>query len=466
MNILTGLFAALSLVITLIFSLPALTQLLRPMSRILTASSGAFSLVLSIALLAHIPAWADIWERLWLHDGESWGTSKEKGLSATYFILFGVGIAVDYALNRWLGECPDEKWDHFLANYSANLPNNSDRAGSFRPLPIKSLWGRLFATQAYMDKKDEISPLSPFKDHSRNSITKDPVLFSDDEYDKDFATNPHLVHDLPYDDLLSPSSSPAFLKKARSQTTKFKPHKRARGFQDITRGRKQPVKFGQDLSSDSSGDDSDAPHQKVRPWLKQKASMSSSTPTLVDQPARTLLNARNIDLETVKHKKARTKHASGPSVTPVYSDYEEDIATPSPTPGINEEGTGWRPEFIRRYSSSTGVSGLTSSASGHSSAPMGAVPATPSLIKALDRITAAQRDAFGSISVHSAPSPNQSSSKPETKASSAKVDGLLKVKEVEGEYSDGDPDIEVGRKEQLAPGWDEFWREVKHKAAT
>jgi hypothetical protein len=73
---------------------------------------GAFGLVLSIALLSKPPVsgWANVWERLWVKNGDpnDWGTSKEKGLSAAWAVFWVVGIVVDWALRRWVGECPDE----------------------------------------------------------------------------------------------------------------------------------------------------------------------------------------------------------------------------------------------------------------------------------------------------------------------------------------------------------------------
>jgi hypothetical protein len=84
--------------------------LLHPILRFCTSSNGAFGIILSISLLVNprVDAWANVWERLWLHDGDTWGTSKEKGLSAGFCIFLVVGAAADWALHRWLGECPDE----------------------------------------------------------------------------------------------------------------------------------------------------------------------------------------------------------------------------------------------------------------------------------------------------------------------------------------------------------------------
>lgn len=59
--------------------------------------------------------WANAWERLWMANGPVgpggqilWGSSQEQGLSAGYAVFFVLGIAVDWALRRWIGECPDE----------------------------------------------------------------------------------------------------------------------------------------------------------------------------------------------------------------------------------------------------------------------------------------------------------------------------------------------------------------------
>lgn len=78
--------------------------------RFAAASTGAFGLVVSIALLAKIPAWANVWERLWVAEDPTgtWGTSQEKGLSGGFCLFLAAGIACDWLLKRQFGECPDE----------------------------------------------------------------------------------------------------------------------------------------------------------------------------------------------------------------------------------------------------------------------------------------------------------------------------------------------------------------------
>ncbi|KAJ3848178.1 hypothetical protein EV368DRAFT_68500 [Lentinula lateritia] len=47
-----------------------------------------------------------------------------------------------HPLLRGWGECPDEKWDSYLAEYAVYLPNDVKRAGSYRP--FESVWERVF----------------------------------------------------------------------------------------------------------------------------------------------------------------------------------------------------------------------------------------------------------------------------------------------------------------------------------
>ncbi|CCM06129.1 uncharacterized protein FIBRA_08378 [Fibroporia radiculosa] len=112
--------------------------------RFSTSSMGAFGIVISVALLAGVAAWSDVWERLWTSSSADWGTSAEKGLSTLYCVLLLAGTACNWFLRHKFGDNPDEEWNAYLANYAANLPDVVDRAGRFAPLP--SLWSRLFGS--------------------------------------------------------------------------------------------------------------------------------------------------------------------------------------------------------------------------------------------------------------------------------------------------------------------------------
>lgn len=99
--------SALALIGT-VFCLLPLQRYQHVFVRIATSASGAFGVVTSVALLSSISAWSDVWQRLWVSDGDGWGTDAEKGLSAAYCLMLLSGTACDWFLRRKLGENPDE----------------------------------------------------------------------------------------------------------------------------------------------------------------------------------------------------------------------------------------------------------------------------------------------------------------------------------------------------------------------
>ncbi len=119
--ILTAIFLPSFTISLLLFSvLPAsrmTTFMMHALLRFCTASTGAFGIIASIALLMRPQeeGWANAWERLWMAtspvgpNGQIWwGSSQEQGLSAGYAVFLFAGVAVDWALRKWIGECPDE----------------------------------------------------------------------------------------------------------------------------------------------------------------------------------------------------------------------------------------------------------------------------------------------------------------------------------------------------------------------
>lgn len=105
-----------------------------------SSAAGSFGLVLSISLFSHTEPWSNVWERLWVHDDIRWGSAQEKGLSAGFFLFLASGVSTDWWLRSKFGESPDQKWDSYLAQYVANLPVESNRAGIFHPLA--SIWNK------------------------------------------------------------------------------------------------------------------------------------------------------------------------------------------------------------------------------------------------------------------------------------------------------------------------------------
>lgn len=357
------------------------------------------------------------------------------------------GIATDWLLKRWLGECPDEKWDRYLANYATSLPNDSSRAGAFQPLP--SFWDRLFHSN---ENKHIVFPASPKQ--ARMSISKDGhgLLSGNDD---DHAQEAHHIHDL--------SAFPVLLK--HPSTAQFKPEQEVkRKAKDITgrRGRK-PIKFRGPLSSDSSLSDSDfSDTDKFRPWLNQKASMTSSTPTLVDEHLHVHPSLDyDLNVEFAYQKKGYVKAGGGTGGDlSDYSDYEEDLGLQQQAIRRKEDvGNNWSPGFLNRHSSSS-VNASVGGRNTNGALPVGVVPATPSLMKALDRVSEAQREAFGVAGVGGLPRniPRVSGGvhlPSPSLAPKARADGLPRVEEQAADNDD---------LEQNKPGWDDFWRDVTEKA--
>ncbi|TFK39065.1 hypothetical protein BDQ12DRAFT_682957 [Crucibulum laeve] len=444
------------------------TRFLHPMFRICTASTGAFGVVLALSLLLHPQeeGWANVWDRLWVPDGPGWGKAREKGLSAAWGVFFIFGMAGDWGLRRWFGECPDEKWDNYLANYAANLPNHADRAGTFQPLT--SFWDRMFAVSALStptSSKDVIFPSdADMKSKSIAPITTHMNIGKLQKGALPRTNSTHPEFELPV--------TAAFLRKKSRACEKHR-----------FRKDRKPVKFGaiDDLSSDSEEDEENV-KKRVRPWLlsdQPSLSFSSSTPTLVNgvssRGSRELKDVDEVvqNLDYDKELEALKKAKGGDDVELEYSDYEEDLTNLSPNRRARgETGEGkWSPGFLQRHQSPP-----TSHMPPPGAVP---VPATPSLIKAMDRIVLAQRDAFGPV-VESAVPPNPYV--PVLRASTApslmrKPDGMprtmsspisIQARKDAKDEEDGDDElaIEEGIKKRKgrSPRWEDFWREVRTKA--
>jgi len=476
-----------SILVLILASIPRLSNaFFHPFLRICTASTGAFGVILSIALLLHPQqsGWANVWERLWTKDGEGWGTAREQGLSAAFFVFFAAGIAVDWALKRWIGECPDEKWDNYLAHYAANLPNRADRAGTFQPLT--SFWDRIFPSSS--------APSTPFGYPNHKKGGSKDILFPNEVDLKN-----HLPLPLP---VTMHNMGPGKLSKkdsksnedqvllqpipTRAETLKKSRQKgfaawRKRGDR-IVSGARKPVKFGADLSSDDDSDDDEEntkknPSSPSTPTMQYKRpngrpfalgqqppseSYSSSTPTLVEGRVERARQERRKDsklealatldyekeIESVKDKLRPKGQKGGNADEEVdYSDYEEDLSALKGKADVTSGGEQWSPAFLKRHQSQS-LSTTTPPLVAPGAVP---VPATPSLIRAIDRIAVAQRDAYGFPAVNTShQSPSQATSIP--KDARGDLDALV--------------NMEAGAKKEKdrAPRWEEFWREVRQKA--
>jgi hypothetical protein len=191
----------------------------------------------------------------------------------------------------------------------------------------------------------------------------------------------------------------------------------------------RPVGDGGLSSDDDEEEDQLSPTspKAPRPWLRQKMSMASTT-TLVDDPASPKGKDIDFDKEMGRIRGAKKRGAEGEA--PEYSDYEEDLTSLANKDASKDKD--WSPGFLKRHRSGANAASSTTSqrtaVSNGKSAPLGAVPATPSLIKALDRIAVAQKDAF----------------------SDADADGM--------------PDGSAPPEEYKGARWGDFWKDVREKA--
>jgi hypothetical protein len=391
----------------------------RPALRFTTSASGAFGIVLSIALLSKASAWSDCWEHLWVKDGEDWGTSAERGLSAAFCILLLLGLASDWVLHRKFGECPDEKWDHYLADYTSNSP---DRQGTFRPLV--SFWDRVFGvtTRNSMARRNPNS--GPF--HRSQDIKDGRELASLTQSTSGDRFSAALL--LPRQ-ARQVSPSPLFFSK-KSFRSPSKLHLK-------TKRMKSPAAFRSSKGSSISIENED----NVFPELDHSDATSGPSHS---------------------HSAKLSPHNAGPDPALEYSDLEEDLGriAASSTP-VDRDQLGWKPNFLRYPISSSGSCSSSTTAVGALSiardpplpptcSPLASSPATPSLLKALDRVSQAYH-----VSQNSRRPGLPTSS---SLNSSVGGDGLVRVANIQGS-SVGSADTPYTNR------WDSFWKDVQLKAA-
>ncbi|KAG8869038.1 hypothetical protein FRB98_002890 [Tulasnella sp. 332] len=396
--------------------------------RICASASGSVGVVIAIALFTRAPSWSSPWLLFAVPPIVGTRNSQEKGLSAGMFLIMGCGIAVDWILKIKLGEDPDKAWDEYLARYNKELPFSAHRQGFFEP--AQSFWSRLMAfghrnsdTEYHAPSKDVLFP------PDSQLITSQPKTLSKPP---DLSTLPSYTS--------TTTAPPAFLP--------YPPTRRSTAGTPRTntlakRSPKVGLVYSDDSSSDpsSSDDERSSGPPKFRPWLKKRhSSPTNSTATTV------------LDASVSSGDRRPTKQGTlTPSLEKVleYSDLEdEDVVNAAKrmedtSSEAEAKIPGWKPAFLRNHEeetkrrlslkrptdpdvatklvfSSTGTSSplrLTDSptpisvqntrassssshlkpvpatAAGSPAVPIGAVPATPSLIRAYNRITLAQEEA-------------------------------------------------------------------------
>lgn len=294
---------------------------------------------------------------------------------------------------------------------------------------------------------------------------------------------------------------------AGTELLKKKRSRKSRGWKfadGIDRRGRKPVKFGaagDSSDDDDDADDADAPkhaplssasgsplsqHRALR-FAELRAAAdaghghtartSSSTPTLVDHPtgaprkdtSQDRRVSMDYELEIAQLKaRLRRRTSAAPSTAAgaaagegdfalEYSDYEEDVsaqrgllrrASLAAARAAPDADGGWTPGFLQRLADTNDEE--VSEFAPPRPAP---VPATPSLLRALDRLALAQREAYGA-----AAGPSPLGALPAAEA----VVGREAPRDASKE---GRREDETGMSERV-PRWEEFWREVRAKAQT
>jgi len=340
--------------------------------RLAASASGTFGLILSIALLAHVQPWSNVWERLWISDGNGWGTGSERALSAGYWLILIAGCLTDWALKRYCGGNPDEEWDTYLAEYASSLPISRDRAGVFRPLSY-NMWDRLFP---WMHRpKPPVASNSLFPPDDKYSPSP-PLTFGHPQGTKRPAAQPFFAPD---------DSSSLLRKQTQPPLARLHELKNAGGH---GRRRRELVKFGvanpDDLSSDDEDEDDPLSAPPPRP-TRRTSTYSSVTLINGSSSGSQRFSLTKEDQEKLASAK-RTVFRGKDDAAPEYSDYEEDVTNAQAEAREHRDSLDWKPPFLTRHASNASKPAR----------PIGAVPMTPSLIRAVDRIAAAQAQAYES----------------------------------------------------------------------
>jgi hypothetical protein len=303
-----------------------------------------------------------------------------------------------------------QEWDTYLTEYASSLPNSRDRPGVFRPLSY-SFWDRLF----------------PWMHRSKPSIPSDYMF----PVDVKPSISPRLSFDHTLQGIPSverPAMQMAFTSDVTSRPLRKQnqhPLARLRGSRNAGGygyRKREAVKFGAMNPDSSSSDDEDDPLSTPPPLARRTSTRSSVTLTNGSSAGSENVSLVKGDLREAAAARRGAFQGNNDGV-PEYSDYEEDVTSARTRPRERPDLPGWRPPFL------TPVSNTASSAT-----PVGAVPMTPSLIRAVDRIAVAQAQAYG----FPAPMDPSTSRDPDVHAESA-----------------------LDRKQR----WEAFWRDVTAKMA-
>jgi hypothetical protein len=362
-NLLTRrIFLALLVLVFFILTLVPFARTQRKSIRLAASASGTFGLIMSISLLAHVPPWSNVWERLWINNGNGWGSGPERALSAGYWLILIAGCSADWALKNYCGGNPDEEWDTYLTEYATSLPTSHDRAGLFRPLSY-SFWDRVF----------------PWLHRSNPHAVSESLFPPDDKYTSPLHSFDHRQTQAMTRPVLTHDNFPDF---SRKQTQDSLARLRGSGKAEIHGyRRREAVKFGAVNPDDLCSDDEDDPLSTPPPLARRTSTLSSLTLTNgsnVDSWKSSPMNGRRETGTPTRRAVLRGQENDVPD----YSDYEEDVTNAQTH--IDRNLPDRKQQIFAPHASDAA----------NPASSVGAVPMTPSLIRAVDRIAAAHAQAY------------------------------------------------------------------------
>ncbi|KAJ3807090.1 hypothetical protein F5876DRAFT_48779 [Lentinula aff. lateritia] len=374
--------------------IPSLTKFKHPLLRFTASSTGSFGVTMCISLLSSssfssssassLQSWSSPWSHLYLSASSTWGTSTEKGFSALLCILILAGTVCDWAFWRKWGECPDEKWDSYLAEYAVNLPNGVKRAGSFRP--FESVWERVFGSK---DNRNEEARML------KGGKVEKEVAFPIDDPELDLHLDAKYPSSPGPDKLRKPHPG-LLLKNGRRSSSSRSLSSTSPGFR-----KKEMVKF-RPLDELSSSDEDESDHEKERALIR---AVRRRTDPKIRSTSPGLSDTNNTLFGPPDYSDFEDKGDKGRTVG------EEDIVSGA-TRSMSSTPQ-WTPRFLKQHrcSLSSAHSSAHSSPSRTSSSPERTaplvqqltssvtplvlpVPATPSLLNALERVEKARNEAY------------------------------------------------------------------------
>lgn len=150
--------------------------------------------------------------------------------------------------------------------------------------------------------------------------------------------------------------------------------------------KREVVKFGAVNPDDLSSDEDEDP-LSIPPPLPGRRSSTHSSLTLTNGSSSgshriSVVKEGQEQMASARRTALRGKDDAAPE----YSDFEEDVTNAHIEAREHRDSLDWKPPFLARRPSNA-ASPVQ---------PVGAVPMTPSLIRAVDRIAAAQAQAYGS----------------------------------------------------------------------